>query len=276
MIIIFQPTSFAKKKSSVAIVNTKLPVISKELLDLETLNDKLVECENKNATIIDLRDQLEELQVKIKALEGDKTQLILCKSKYEQAISLQKQEHSKHFQRLMEKFEETLVIVKAKEDKMISDINLLKDKIENLKQEQRKNILNQKTNCDKLKELIEQQNIVLKDKSAELAMKECELKILEKECIDMQSEHAVEIDKMRKAHLLEIQDIEFEFLKTMTELQNEKDLLLHKSHEIEKKARIEIKQMRQTFLDEKQMIIDDFDKQITKVSLLMSGNCKHT
>lgn len=267
--LLFQPTLLGKKKPLVA-AKRQLQVFSKEQLELEALKDKIVECENKDANINDLREQLDELKEKINSLEDHKAQLISEKCSYEQAIFLQKFEHSKCLQKLMDEFEENIIEARNSEKQMKEEIMKLKKELVTLKIEHRQNILKLKDDRDNLKtsceQLLEEQYKVLEAKTAEMTIKEKELTILEKECIALQRKHAVEIETMRKSHQLEIQDIEFDFLKTMTELQNEKEMVSHKISEIEEKVKIEIEQMRQFFNNEKLAVINESEKKMQEVS----------
>lgn len=218
-----------------------------------------------------MREQLEEFKEKVNLLENHKLQLISEKGNYEEALFLQNLEHSKHLQRVMEEFEEIIIACKSKEKQLKDNISLLKKDIETLKQEHDHNVIKLKDNCDKIQEtsnkLIEEQRKVMELKTAELIMKEKELNIFEEECTSLQREHAMEVEKMRKAHQLEIQDIELGFLKTITELQTEKDVVLGKIVEIEEKAKRDIEQMNQFFQNKNLMVLNECDKKIKEVSV---------
>lgn len=170
----------------------------------------------------------------------------------------------------MEEFEDNMIASRSKEERMKENIRILQNEILTLKEEQQQNISRLKDDCDKVQvscqHLIEEQYKVLETKIVELRNKEKELGVLEEECLSLQREHSLEIEKMRKAHQLEIQDIEFDFLKTMTELQNEKDIISRKTSEIEEKARMEIEHMHQFFGNEKLAVINEYEKKIKEVS----------
>lgn len=259
-----------KKKPPVQQTKSKVQTFSKDQLELEALKDKIVECENKDASICELREQLEELKEQLSLVKNQQLQLGKEKEKYEETILLQKEEYSKRYQKVVEEFEEALVMVKVKEDGLTNHINVLKNEIEILKKEHQKNIMELEENNNRTQlsyqQLIKEHTKIVSGKEEELNNKEKELKILEKECANLQREHSFEMEKIRKAHQLEIQDIEFEFLKTMTELQNEKDLVLCKLREIEERTRVEVEQMQKNFYNDKITIIDDYERRLKEVS----------
>lgn len=207
-------------------------------------------------------------------MEDQKAQFITDKSNYEQALFLQDMEHSVNLKKLIEEFEEGMIMNRCKEDKLKCDITCLQNEIEILKQEHRQDVAKLEDDYDKvekaLQEVIEDQRKSLEAKLAELSVKEQELSVFQKECIDLQREHALEIEKIRKAHQLEIQDIEFEFLKTMTKLQNEKDVVLRKCVELQEKARGEIEQMQQFFNNEKLVILNGSEQKMNEVSFVFN------
>lgn len=210
-------------------------------------------------------------------MEKQKTLLNLNKEYYEQALFLQNLEHSKQLQKQLEEFEESMIVTRSKEEQLQRVINVLKKQIETLQEEHCRSITKLKDDCGIIQEccqrLLEEKRTVIESKTAELDNKEQELKIFQQEIIGLQKEHAFEVEKIRKAHQLEIQDIEFEFLKTMTELQNEKDIVLQKNREIEEKARKEMEQLHQVFHNEKATFVNECDQKMKEVSVLFLCIC---
>lgn len=226
-------------------------------MELEALKDKIVECKNKDASLCDLQNQLEEVKEKYCLLESNKAQLISEKAAYEQAISLQNLEHSKLMQKLMEDFEETSLEVQTKKELLQNEVALLR----------------LKDDCNKVQSscenLVKQHKEELHTKTVELNLKQQELRVLEIKCRDLQVNHDLEIQRIKEAHQIQIQDIEFEFLKTMTELQNEKEKVSHKTKEIEANTKREIEKMQHILNIEKLAIITGADQKIKEVNILL-------
>lgn len=191
------------------------------------------------------------------------------KQKIEECILNLKTDHENEIKALAEKFEEDVKreaeqIIKIN-DKMVS----VKKEYEQLKEANRKEMNDLRNNCDKFNILynksVEECNKLIEEKNMVLINKEHELKVLEDNCIELQRTHSTEIEKLQKAHQVEIQDIEFEILKTMTELQKEKEEASRKIKEIETVMNETIADLKWQFEKEKEQLLIHYEDKIKEV-----------
>ncbi|KAJ8982705.1 hypothetical protein NQ317_004512 [Molorchus minor] len=222
------PSILRRKKAGYSV--TKLKPSKKQLFsqDLENLKEK--NCG------IDLQQQIDEFKDKMGKLEKQKNELDLEKAKFETELGKLNIEHAENLQKMAEK-------IRGRHDE---ELEAIRSDYEYLLEANRKEMKELKKNCDTFPNLIE-------NKDAELKNKEKELKALEENCIEMQRKHSLEIERFKKEHQTEIQDIEFELLKTMTELQKEKENATNKIIEMENLMEREIKKMHEEFEEEKRI-----------------------
>lgn len=101
--------------------------------------------------------------------------------------------------------------------------------------------------------------------SKEIQQKEKDLNALEKNCIEMQQNYSREIEMLKRENQLEVQDLEFELLKTMTELQSEKENAAKNLQELELKFVQEREKIKAIFDMEKSNILMQTEQQIKEV-----------
>nr|CAI5842017.1 unnamed protein product [Callosobruchus analis] len=73
------------------------------------------------------------------------------------------------------------------------------------------------------------------------------------------------MDSMRKEHQMEIQELEFEMLKAMTELQKERENTEDKIREVEDKMQREMKVLQDGFSEEKRLLHEEAYKRIKEI-----------
>lgn len=192
---------------------------------LEALNEKIVECENKDLFIKDLTDQMEELKQQMSTLETNFREI-------------EQKNYEEKLKELNKQFDESKQQLNIEYNNKIDTLNIEKEKLN-------EELNNLKTKYNELKMLDE---TVRKD----LSSKEVEVRALEEECVIIQEKHAAIIENMEKKHMHEIQDIEFEMLKTMTELEKEKQNAANKIQDIEHCMQEEISRLKASFQNERE------------------------
>ncbi|KAJ8937560.1 hypothetical protein NQ314_011795 [Rhamnusium bicolor] len=253
------PSLPKRKKATTSDIKSKPKELFVVNTDLEALKDKIVECENKDAFIKDLSEQIEELKESMSNLEKQKMQLDLNKDKFEQRVVHLKVEHEKHVTKLTEKFEHDICKATEEKVKISNEITLVRKEYEELKDANRKEMEELKKNCDQFQILydrsVEQCNRLIEEKNTLLTSKEKELRALDNKYIEIQRIHSLEIEKLKKEHWLAIQDIEIEMLKNMTEIQKEKEDTASKIKEIEQFMDKEMRSLKENCEKEKQEIL---------------------
>nr|XP_023014708.1 interaptin [Leptinotarsa decemlineata] len=235
----------------------------------EALREKIVECENKNAFIKDLSQQLEEITDEMSKLKSQKDRLELDKTDYEHAIENLNLKHEDELKRLRGVFENIMKELNEKKLKMTEEIALIREDYEEFIKGNLKELMELRDHCDKFpklfKESSEEYIRLIKFKEAQLETKEKELLAFEQSCIEMQNQHSVEIQRLKKEHHLEIQDIEFEMLKVMSELQSEKEASSNKIRLMEDKVHREISELKNSFEVEREQLILRSREELKKV-----------
>ncbi|KAG5887967.1 hypothetical protein JTB14_035042 [Gonioctena quinquepunctata] len=266
------PTLLKRKKKPFE--NISKPKAQQKLFNItstqqEVLRDKIVECENKDACIKDLTQQLEEIKDEMSQLRSQRGHLQLEKTKYEQTIKNTNTKHKNDLESVNHVFKGIMREVNEKKQGLTQQLLFLRNEYENFMKENLKQMMELKDNCDKfpllLKESSEEYIRLIGIKEAQLENKEKELKAFEGSCIEMQNQHYLEIEKMKKEHHLEVQDIEFELLKNMSELQREKELSLNKIRTMEDKLQEQIFEIKKIFENERKQLILESKRELKEV-----------
>lgn len=264
----FQPTLPKQKKTTTSFIKSK--ELFPENFDSEALREKIVECENKDTFIKSLTEETEILKDKLSNLYQQKEQLDSERQKIEELVINLKTDHKNEIKKLTEEFEEALKIVAEEKIKVNNEIVSVKEEYEQLKEANRKEMNELKNNCDKFNVLynksVEECNELLEEKNTVLANKEHELRALENTYVEIQRKHSMEIEKLQKVHQIEIQDIEFEILKTMTELQKEKEEASRKIKEIETLTNKTIADLKSKFEREREQLLIQYEDKIKEVN----------
>ncbi|KAJ8910288.1 hypothetical protein NQ315_014963 [Exocentrus adspersus] len=239
-------------------------------VDSEALKEKIVECDNKDAFIKSLTEEIEELKNKISDLDKQTKQLDTQKQEIQLYVSNLKIDHENEIKKLVNEFEDSINKITEEKVKATDGIILAKKEYEELKAANRREITELKENCDKFnvlynksvdecKELINEKNLLIKKK-------EQELDVLENKCIEMQKNHCMEIETLKKEHQIEIQDIEFEMLKTLTELQKEKEHASRKIQAMEVKMNKAISELENKFKEEQEHLLKQYEDNVSQVT----------
>ncbi|XP_018571601.1 hyaluronan mediated motility receptor-like [Anoplophora glabripennis] len=263
-------TPILPKKKKTTTSDTKSKNLFAEHVESEALKEKIVECENKDASIKSLTEEIEILKNNISNLEEQKKQLDVEKQKVEECVVNLKTDHKNEIKKLQETFEDDIKKVVDEKTKVNDEIVLAKKQYELLKEANRKEMNELKNNCDKFNILynksFEECNKLVEEKNLLLTNKERELKDLEGNFIELQRKHSMEIEKLRKAHQMEIQDIEFEILKTMTELQKQKEEASRKIDELESAMQKTVADLKWKFEQEQEQLILEYEDKIKKIT----------
>lgn len=271
MIFYFQPQLLRKKPKLTSNQTSKAK--SNEIFNneqnLEALKEKIVECENKDAYIKDLTQQLEDFKIKINRIENEARGINTEEDRFEQTIENLKNEHGNKIKIMQEEFRLRL-----------SDTISIKDKITMQLLELKESVLSYNTEMKDLKSNIsqipnfyekyfEKYRITINQKQADIDEKENLLKILEQNTIEMQKQHSLETEKLMEEQQIEMQDLEFEMLKTMTELQKEKEVCANKIKETEEEMMKKVSELRNIFESDKEKIVFESESKLKQVSSLL-------
>lgn len=268
------PTLPKKKKLLLLSPATKTNVLFDDIeLQEEELQEKIVECRNKDQFIQDLNEQIEELKEQLghfktekEALNNELTvlQSVHVQLEEDHASSLLKLKGDHHL-----RVQELQEGINVANDQIIS----IKEQYTLIKAEKKAELEKLLENIDSFqmlyKNMCEAYNKELELKEASLQTKENELLNLEQQLINQQRNHAEEIEKLLQERQAEVQDIEYEMLKTITEMQTnmerEKRNCEKKITEIMTQLNKQIEDNKQEFECEKLKLLQENDAKIKQL-----------
>ncbi|XP_057659399.1 putative autophagy-related protein 11 [Diorhabda carinulata] len=223
--------------------------------NLEILREKIVECENKDAFIKDLTQQLEELKEKINQIRKDKENIENEKTKCEQVINDLKKQHEINLETIQSEFQQKLLKTSSLKVKVCEKLHHLKEDFEKFRNIYVTDLNDLKNNFGELpvrfNEYSLQYDTILKQKQAEIDHQKKNLEVLKQNSIEIEKQNSAQIENLKKEQQIEMENLEFELLKTMTNLQKEKDTCAIKIAEMQKIMDAKIEETREVFEKEK-------------------------
>lgn len=206
----------------------------------------MVELNNKDLFIKDLTDQVEEMKQKISDLNKE---LAREKTIYEEKLETINDNYEVTLNDLHQRHKHELETIR----KLIADIE---NELGNIKQGQGQLKVDTKTEMAKFKQEIESCHSILQqfgenckrqlgDKQKEIQTKESEIELLQNRCKEMETNHQKQLENVTKKHSAELQEMEFEMLKSITEMQKKLDIERAKIELIEREKQKEIEQLYQ-------------------------------
>lgn len=228
VILLFTQGTLPKKKKPQSA--QKLYTKSKEVCSdsenehIEQLKEKIVEINNKDIFIKELGENMEELKQKICDLNK---QLIAEKEAYEEKLETINENYEVTLNALHSKHNSELETLRQKISNIEDELRKVKTDYEALKQnnslqlaEFQKQIEDWKGNVNNLCSKFSKE---LKDKEGEIYEREREVETLQHKCNEIEERHTTMMAKIAVEHTAEIQEVEYEMLKTVTALQKELD-----------------------------------------------------
>lgn len=207
----------AKRKTHISVSKAKPKDLFGSRDDLESLQEKIVEIANKDVFINDLVEQLEEIKQQMSDLKKEfETEKVKMKEIHEielKDLSTQHCEEVSNIRSRIKEIESELVKVKEGYGNLKSanttDLELFGKELESFKS------LHENLSSIYAKD-IQDRNSVIKCKENQLNELKCTYE-------NLKVQHAKEIDEMKQKHQHDLEEIEFEMLKTVSETQKQID-----------------------------------------------------
>ncbi|XP_031339748.1 hyaluronan mediated motility receptor-like isoform X2 [Photinus pyralis] len=214
--------------------------------DAEALKEKIVECNNKDLFIQELTEHVEELKQDLNDLQSVISKLTKRNSSLELNVEKLSDDHSKTLTELTKKRELEVVLVKKKalEEESVEELsNLLKciGVLQNLLDLLRKNT-----------------QMIIAEQTEELILKNKQIYEFEKS-----------ISQLKALHLQEIQTLESDMLKTVSNMHNiidnEKENGEKRVNEVTNAKEQEIGTLKEKFDKERLKLIEDYEMKIQQM-----------
>ncbi|CAH0561234.1 unnamed protein product [Brassicogethes aeneus] len=264
----FRTPTLPKKKKFLTNSTAKMKLFGNFLTgntninDNEQLREKIVECDNKDLYIKELREQMDEIKDKLLKLEQEKQKMDLDRTVYEEQSIILQEEFENKSKELKEKHDEELQIINKEKEEIDNELRQIKEQCQKIKEEHKNNIIKLKENMDRFQEVYSDS---IEKYNHEIEQKEETILKLQQTQQDLQNKHFEEIDRLKKEHNQELQDMEFEMLKIMTEVENKKQSVSIKMREFEDALKKQMQDLTERFIEEKQMIIIQSEDQLKQM-----------
>ncbi|XP_072386578.1 uncharacterized protein [Diabrotica undecimpunctata] len=244
--------------------------------NIEALKEKIVECENKDAYIKDLTQQLEEFKDVICKIQRENEHIQNETEKHQRMVDDLRNSHQLHLQSIQTEFHKKLIETLSIKEKISDQLIALREDFKNFQTFYETNVQDLKNHCTEMpiyfQKYSDHYQILFEQKEAALHHQENIVKMLERSSIEMQKKHSLEIEQLRKEQQIEIQDLEFELLKTMTELQKEKETSSIQIKEMEEIMNNKLLEMREVFQQDKESIIHNSQLKIKEMEETLKSN----
>lgn len=229
---------------------------------VEALKEKIVECNNKDIYIKDLIDQIEEMKQQIYALHESLSKANDDKINYEDKLAATAKAHENSLAVILEEHNTKMSVFSNKMNNAYAELQAIKLEYKKLKNENHMELEELLKNMKKFESLYNQ---VLHDYNIEMKVKSEQISALQQDCIKLQADYAVKIDAVQNEHQKEIEDIEFEMLKNVTEANKQLECMQYghqkKTLELEKK----MESLRKSLEEEKMKLLGDFEAKLKLV-----------
>lgn len=222
-------------------------------------------------------EQIEDMKIQTSRLEDQKNELESAKVKYEEELATVNKKHEDELKKVHTVHNDNDKKIGMRIRELLLSINEYKILLPALKHEYNLNIKELQTNLNDVKDACDESLNVLLN---EIASKENSLQNLEKQLTElkqssenMQMVHAKELTTISDKHKVEIEELEFEMLKTISDLQNKLDRenasFEKKEYELNNKHTNDLKQLQDTLTFENTKTKNEYEAKIKQ----MEENC---
>ncbi|XP_017783900.1 PREDICTED: hyaluronan mediated motility receptor-like [Nicrophorus vespilloides] len=233
--------------------------------EIEALKEKIVECKNKDQSIKDLTEQIEEMKELMCCLKRQKIELVDDCNRFKETATELKEEQRMVLERIYLEHDQEILDLKNKIQKSEVKFLRLQEEERLLNEQKEKLIQDTKESLNKHKtlyeETLEKLNEEIKSKEAAVAEADKIKTELVESIEKLERSHASELEKIKRAHKEEMMQLEFEMLKTVTEMQSTLDKEINCNKEkivhLEEHKKKEIDTLQINFKEEKEQIFND-------------------
>ncbi|XP_025835042.1 hyaluronan-mediated motility receptor-like [Agrilus planipennis] len=256
----------SSKSNNHQFVKTKSTELFKFSAETEALKEKIVECNNKDETIRELTEQIEDMKSQLSGLETSITLYNYEKEECEEKIKALQSEHETTINDLKQKHQAEIDYYAEKIPTTEANLEEIKRKYEQLKQENRKELLTLLSNINKFEDLY---NTSMKNFQKELREKEEELEQLKDKIEILRVTHAEEIENLNKEHAEELQMVKIEMLKNIQVIENKLEKAQEESNRkmkiLEKSKNEELLNFKEKYEKDKLRLSHDYNAKIRQM-----------
>ncbi|KAK5643594.1 hypothetical protein RI129_007439 [Pyrocoelia pectoralis] len=238
--------------------------------DAEALKDKIVECNNKDLFIQELTEDVEELKQELNDLQNVISKL--KEDKYSLELNMEKLNvnHADSLRDLKENYELEIESLKKKTLEVSQTLDTMKNILIALKEDTVEELKSLLKSFDVLQNLIDLLNknfqLLIVEKTDQLTAKTKQIQELEDNISVLEKVHLQEVDELKRMHQKEIQTLESDMLKTVTNMHNiidtEKENGEKRLKQMENLKRREIDVLKGKFIEQKIKLTEDFELKI--------------